>query len=308
MVTRSWAQLDGQFRVKALYSRQSLGGCRGEVCGQHPEKLDIQAYPQNGGLGCPAFCGPVRDMASRALNGGSLFPAVLEARVRQLQAEGVSEGSVKRVEVARLSEGSCQPPRKVQVQPCGRWAEKLNKEQRAMQKRRQRLQVKLQAHAQQLANRLQPRPLRVEPRLVSGQLSSFLQHKAQESPWEEQLAQVLQEAPQKLLHKKQALADKEREAQLSGQQQKLLAFLECCLVSGHLPLAHHVLVSHHSRPRMQKLLTLPMYNTVMLGWARKVRGSLPRGTRASQGTPCVRVETEVQKGGRALLWVPVLGF
>uniref|UniRef100_A0A8C9P788 DNA-directed RNA polymerase n=1 Tax=Spermophilus dauricus TaxID=99837 RepID=A0A8C9P788_SPEDA len=178
---------------------------------------------------------------------------VLEARVRQLQAESVSEVSVKRV----------------QVQPCGRWAEKLNKEQRTMQKRKQRLQVKLQAHAQQLVNKLQPRPLRVEPRLMSGQLSSFLQHKAQESPWEEQLAQVLQEAPQKLLHKKQAPWDKEGEAQLSGQQQKLLAFLECCLVSGHLPLAHHVLVSHHSRPRMQKLLTLPMYNTVMLGWARK---------------------------------------
>uniref|UniRef100_A0A8C5ZEX8 DNA-directed RNA polymerase n=1 Tax=Marmota marmota marmota TaxID=9994 RepID=A0A8C5ZEX8_MARMA len=194
---------------------------------------------------------------------------VLEARVRQLQAESVSEVSVKRVEVAQLSKGECQPPRKVQVQPCGRWAEKLNKEQRTMQKRKQRLQVKLQAHAQQLVNKLQPRPLRVEPRLMSGQLSSFLQHKAQESPWEEQLAQVLQEAPQKLLHKKQAPLDKEGEAQLSGQQQKLLAFLECCLVSGHLPLAHHVLVSHHSRPRMQKLLTLPMYNTVMLGWARK---------------------------------------
>ncbi|KAG3280888.1 RNA polymerase mitochondrial [Ictidomys tridecemlineatus] len=194
---------------------------------------------------------------------------VLEARVRQLQAESVSEVSVKRVEVAQLSKGECQPPRKAQVQPCGRWAEKLNKEQRTMQKRKQRLQVKLQAHAQQLVNKLQPRPLRVEPRLMSGQLSSFLQHKAQESPWEEQLAQVLQEAPQKLLHKKQAPLDKEGEAQLSGQQQKLLAFLECCLVSGHLPLAHHVLVSHHSRPRMQKLLTLPMYNTVMLGWARK---------------------------------------
>nr|XP_026269754.1 DNA-directed RNA polymerase, mitochondrial [Urocitellus parryii] len=194
---------------------------------------------------------------------------VLEARVRQLQAESVSEVSVKRVEVAQLSKGECQPPRKAQVQPCGRWAEKLNKEQRTMQKRKQRLQVKLQAHAQQLVNKLQPRPLRVEPRLMSGQLSSFLQHKAQESPWEEQLAQVLQEAPQKLLHKKQAPWDKEGEAQLSSQQQKLLAFLECCLVSGHLPLAHHVLVSHHSRPRMQKLLTLSMYNTVMLGWARK---------------------------------------
>ncbi|KAI6051418.1 POLRMT [Marmota monax] len=194
---------------------------------------------------------------------------VLEARVRQLQAESVSEVSVKRVEVAPLSKGERQPPRKVQVQPCGRWAEKLNKEQKAMQKRQQRLQVKLQAQAQQLVDRLRPRPLRVEPRLTSGQLSSFLQHKAQESPWEEQLAQVLQEAPQKLLHKKQAPLDKEGGAQLSGQQQKLLAFLECCLVSGHLPLAHHVLVTHHSRPRMQKLLTLPMYNTVMLGWARK---------------------------------------
>ncbi|XP_047394053.1 DNA-directed RNA polymerase, mitochondrial [Sciurus carolinensis] len=200
---------------------------------------------------------------------------VLQARVRQLQAEGESEVSVKRVEVARLSEGECQLPRKMEGQLCGRWAEKLAKEKRTMQKRKQRLQVKLQARAQQLDHKLQPRPLRLEPQLASGQLSSFLRRKAEESPespWEEQLARVLQETPQKRLHKKQVPSDREAEAQLSGQQQKLLAFLECSLVSGHLPLAHHVLVSYHSRPRMRKLLTIPMYNTVMLGWARK--GSL----------------------------------
>ena len=37
------------------------------------------------------------------------------------------------------------------------------------------------------------------------------------------------------------------ESRLEGQRQKLLAFLECCLLTGHLPLAHHVLVAQHSR-------------------------------------------------------------
>ncbi|XP_023572671.1 DNA-directed RNA polymerase, mitochondrial [Octodon degus] len=54
-----------------------------------------------------------------------------------------------------------------------------------------------------------------------------------------------------------------------AQQQRLQVFLECCLASGHVALAHHMLVSHLARPHKQCLLTQAMYNTVMLGWARK---------------------------------------
>ncbi|XP_027625347.1 DNA-directed RNA polymerase, mitochondrial [Tupaia chinensis] len=211
---------------------------------------------------------------------------VLQAGGRQLQAESVSEVTVKRVDVARLPEcggvgdSGLQPPRKSQAgtkdsvqAPCGRWAEKLDKEKQVLQKRKQRLEAKLQAQAQQQAPRLQPRPLRVEPRLLNGQLARGLQRwalGAPESPWERQLAQALQEAPQKLSQDEEwASATREGKARLTGRQQKLLAFLECCLMTGQLRLAHHVLVTHHSRPRKQRLLTLAMYNTVLLGWARE---------------------------------------
>ncbi|XP_004441513.1 PREDICTED: DNA-directed RNA polymerase, mitochondrial [Ceratotherium simum simum] len=203
---------------------------------------------------------------------------VLEARVRQLQADCVSEVTVKRVDVARLPEaGGFQPPRKAQLGAegaapglSGRWAEKLDKEKWTMQKRRQRLEVKLQERAQKLARKQQ---LRVEPRLLNGQLAACLQRWEQGSPcspWEEQLAWLLQEGPQGLSGEvQQAPADSGARAQLESQQQRLLAFFECCLLTGHLPLAHHVLVIQHSKSRPPRLLTLAMYNTVMLGWARK---------------------------------------
>ncbi|XP_004378589.1 DNA-directed RNA polymerase, mitochondrial [Trichechus manatus latirostris] len=205
---------------------------------------------------------------------------VLEARVRQLQGESVSEVTVKRVDMAQIPEGSgssFQLSRKAEAGAAlelrGRWAEKLDKEKRIMQKRKQRLEVKLQAHSQKPPREQQPRPLRVEPRLKNGQLAGCLQRWARgspASPWEEQLAQVLQEAPQKLsCEEVQAPADRGAEAQLSGQRQKLLAFFECCLLTDHLPLAHHVLVTQHGNFRRRWLLTLAMYNTVMLGWARK---------------------------------------
>lgn len=49
-------------------------------------------------------------------------------------------------------------------------------------------------------------------------------------------------------------------------------------------LAHHVLVAQHSRAPQQQLLTLPMYNIVMLGWACQVRG-WGRGGGSQPGTP-----------------------
>ncbi|XP_049732012.1 DNA-directed RNA polymerase, mitochondrial isoform X1 [Elephas maximus indicus] len=205
---------------------------------------------------------------------------VLEARVRQLQAESVSEVTVKRVDVTRIPEGSggsFQSSRKAKAGAApelrGRWAEKLDKEKWIMQKRKQQLEVKLKAHMQKLPRERQLRPLRVEPRLQNGQLAGCLQRWARgspDSPWEKQLAQALQETPRKLSREEaQALANREAKAQLSGQQQKLLAFLKCCLLTDHVPLAHHVLVTQHGNFRRRRQLTLAMYNTVMLGWARK---------------------------------------
>ncbi|XP_032322091.1 DNA-directed RNA polymerase, mitochondrial isoform X2 [Camelus ferus] len=203
---------------------------------------------------------------------------VLQARVRQLQAEGVSEVTVKRVDVALAPEASsAQSPGKARAgaegaapKLSGRWAQKLDKEQRLMQKRKQRLEGRLQKRERTLAWQ---RQLRVEPRLLSGRLANQLQRWEQgaaRSPWEEQLAQLLQEAPQRLSgDAAKASAVRGSDVRLEGQRQRLLSFFECCLLTGHLPLAHHVLVTHHSRSRQQRLLTLAMYNMVMRGWARE---------------------------------------
>ncbi|XP_029772334.1 DNA-directed RNA polymerase, mitochondrial isoform X2 [Suricata suricatta] len=203
---------------------------------------------------------------------------VLEARVRQLQAECVSEVTVKRVGLAQLPEaGGFQTRRKAQkggegAAPgsCDHWVQKLDKEKWTMRRHKQQLEAKLQVRAQQLACEHR---LRRVPQLRSAPLAERLlrwEQGAPRSPWEEQLARLLQEAPQKLsLEAEQAHKAGGPSSRLETQQQRLLAFLECCLLSGHLPLAHHVLVTCHGTWRQQRMLTLAMYNTVMLGWARK---------------------------------------
>lgn len=202
---------------------------------------------------------------------------MLEARVRQLQAEGTAEEvMVKRVAMAQAPEaGGIWPPRQAPVGAEGaapvlssHWVQKLDKDQQLIEKRLQQLEGKLPKIVEKST---WEKRLRMEPRLLSRKLAGQLQQwerKRPQSPWEEQLARLLQEAPKKLSRE----ADEGSESRLEGQRQKLLAFLECCLLTGHLPLAHHVLVAQHSRAPQQQLLTLPMYNTVMLGWARQVRG------------------------------------
>nr|KAF6481573.1 RNA polymerase mitochondrial [Molossus molossus] len=203
---------------------------------------------------------------------------VLEARVRQLQGDNVSEVTAKLVDVARFPKaGGSQPPRKAQagnesanLRLSGRWAQKLDKEKLEMQKRKQQLEAKLQQRAER---RVRKQQLRVEPQLLSGHLADRLQcweHSTPRSPWKEQLAQLLQEAPRRLSREEEhGLVDRASRLRCEGQQQKLLAFLECCVLVDQLPLAHHVLVMQHSKSRQQRMLTLPMYNIVLLGWARK---------------------------------------
>lgn len=212
---------------------------------------------------------------------------MLAARVRQLQAEGVSEVTVKRVGVARRLPASrgLQPPGKARTGPKGPaadlgdlWVQRLNKEKSSMQKRKLRLEGKQQPQAQDLDCEHE---LRVVPRLLDAQLAGRLKHWERRPPQSLQegpLAQLLREAPrQPSPEAEPACEARGADMQLEIKQQKLLAFLECCLLTGHLPLAHHVLVTHHSRARQRRWLTLAMYNAVMLGWARKVSGG-PRGT------------------------------
>ncbi|XP_036169703.1 DNA-directed RNA polymerase, mitochondrial isoform X1 [Myotis myotis] len=199
---------------------------------------------------------------------------VLEARVRQLQADNVSEMRAKLLDVARIPEADgSQSPRKVEAGNEGaalgltsRWAQKLHKEKLVMQKRKQKLEENLQKQARK-------HQLRVEPQLLNRQLAGWLQRwerSTPRSPWEEQLAQLLQEAPKRLSREEQHdQANRLSKMRYEAQQQRLLAFLECCVLADQLPLAHHVLVMHHSKSRQQRALTLPMYNTLLLGWARK---------------------------------------
>ncbi|XP_054548973.1 DNA-directed RNA polymerase, mitochondrial isoform X2 [Talpa occidentalis] len=197
---------------------------------------------------------------------------VLEARVRQLQAECVSEMTVKRVDVAGLQEGGIlQPSRKTQMGArdaaqglSGRWAQKLERE------KQKQLKNKFKDQALMLIPGLR---LQMKPRLQDKRLSNCLQRWVSEtpsSPWEEQLTQLLQDAPRKLSQEaEEDPADMAVLARLESQQHRLQSFFECCLLSDHLPLAHHVLAAQHSKVRHPRLLTLAMYNTVMLGWARK---------------------------------------
>ncbi|XP_066197717.1 DNA-directed RNA polymerase, mitochondrial isoform X1 [Saccopteryx leptura] len=203
---------------------------------------------------------------------------VLEARVRQLQADHVSEVTTKQVVVAGIPEaGDSQPPKKAQVGDDGaalglngRWAQRLDEDKHVMQKRKQQLDAKRKQRAEQQARKQQ---LRVEPQLLSEQLADRLQrweHSTPRSPWKDQLARLLQEAPKRLSHAEEhGPVNRVSRMRHEGQQQRLLAFLECCVLVDQLPLAHHVLVTEHSKSRQKGVLTLPMYNTVLLGWARK---------------------------------------
>lgn len=224
--------------------------------------------------------------------------------MRQLQAECVSEVTVKRVGLARCSEaGGFQPSRKVlEVAPGSAprlsrpWVDRLQKDKQIMQRRQQRLEAKLPKLQVRYLKAFK-RPLRLEPQLLDEHLATCLQ--SQElgppgSPWEDLLARLLQEVPGRLGRQAEEARLRAISAQLRSQQQRILAFLECCLLTGHLPLAHHVLVTYHSRPQQQLQLTLAMYNTVMLGWARKVSG-IPKGVRwapslesagLAWGSPC----------------------
>ncbi|XP_040593595.1 DNA-directed RNA polymerase, mitochondrial isoform X2 [Mesocricetus auratus] len=176
---------------------------------------------------------------------------VLEARVRQLRAESMSEVMVKKV-----------PPPKGDS---SRWTQKLEAEREVHRKRQERF----------IDQQQQVLTLQMEPRIWSKKLAGCLQQSQKGAPRsqgeeEQRLAQALKAALPKL--SPSTLAETKAtavEASILLLQQKFLAFFECCAITDNMPLAHHVLVTQHNKCDKQQLLTLDMYNTVMLGWARK---------------------------------------
>ncbi|XP_038169747.1 DNA-directed RNA polymerase, mitochondrial isoform X3 [Arvicola amphibius] len=177
---------------------------------------------------------------------------VLEARVRQLQAESTSQ--VKKGPMNRPLKGRS-----------GRWAQKLEAEKLVKQKRQEGF----------LDQQKQSYTLHTEPRIWSKKLASCLQQSKKRAPKsseeeEQQLTWALQAAMLKRSSCTPARTQaKVVEANFLLLQQKFLVFFECCACTDNMPLAHHMLVTHHSKCDRQQLLTLDMYNTVMLGWARK---------------------------------------
>ncbi|XP_052603218.1 DNA-directed RNA polymerase, mitochondrial isoform X3 [Peromyscus californicus insignis] len=179
---------------------------------------------------------------------------VLEARVRQLQAESRSEVMMKKVQMDRPPKGRS-----------SRWAQKLEAEKQMKQKRQEFLDMQQK----------QTHTLHTEPRIWSKKLANCLQPSkkgaARSSEEEERrLTRALQAALPKLgsctpASTKAVVV----EPNILLLQQRFLAFFECCACTGNMALAHHVLVTHHSKYDKQQLLTLDMYNTVMLGWARQ---------------------------------------
>jgi DNA-directed RNA polymerase len=168
---------------------------------------------------------------------------------------------VKKVQVDRPPQGHS-----------SRWAQKLEAEKRVKQRRQKEVDQQKQALTQEFWT------LHKEPKIWNKKLAGYLQPSKKGTPTnseEKQLAQALQAALGRLSSREaEALARKKAkavEAQILVLQQKFLAFFECCVCTGQVPLAHHVLVTHHNNGDRQQVLTLHMYNTVMLGWARKVR-------------------------------------
>ncbi|XP_060037415.1 DNA-directed RNA polymerase, mitochondrial [Erinaceus europaeus] len=173
---------------------------------------------------------------------------VLEARERQLQ-ERHPEGPEE--DVAVLG---------------GRWAQKVASERHLVRWQQQQQQEQEPVCLLSSAARLRLRP-RLQDQALSQGLARLVEEPA--GPWEEQLEYLLRRAPQRQAAGAQGPERATQRPKGNALQQRLLGFLECCQLSGHQALAHHVLESQHSRFRQPPLITLPMYNIVLRGWARK---------------------------------------
>nr|XP_013001009.1 LOW QUALITY PROTEIN: DNA-directed RNA polymerase, mitochondrial [Cavia porcellus] len=248
---------------------------------------------------------------------------VLEARVRQLQAESVSEVTVKRVEVARVpadggKAGGTAPPAKARVQPSGAWARKLERDRQLLQ--RQQALLKEEARGRSPLPAPRPKPSvkaeakakgRPKPEAMgkavarsAAALEGKAKHSAgcvlpptepqpesqqygwmglepQQGTWEHREWERLQPWETSLLpclppaaspppgSGSSAQASSELRAKEKAQQNRLQTFLEGCLATGQVGLAHHMLVCYFTRPRRQRLLVPAMFNTVMRGWAQE---------------------------------------
>ncbi|XP_028906985.1 DNA-directed RNA polymerase, mitochondrial [Ornithorhynchus anatinus] len=242
---------------------------------------------------------------------------VLEARVKQLQAEFVSEVTVNRVELAPLRgsresnfhlAGLAARGDKGEVGGGGtaqagsglpgRWEKKLNRDKTVMQKRQQKLEAKLRAQHQlgpvrniKVIKKFRrppqdiflapPRDISLDLPRPSGDLEGVSPDAAELAHVQPPVSrdQLREEFVDRLLPEQSAEAEAShggpaQQERCTNFQKNFLAYLECCVFTGQLEQAQIILHQQHCRQSRQKLLTLPMYNTLLRGWAKK--GSLPQ--------------------------------
>ncbi|XP_036623366.1 DNA-directed RNA polymerase, mitochondrial [Trichosurus vulpecula] len=223
---------------------------------------------------------------------------VLEARVRQLQNEYVSEVTVNRVEVAPrkpVSQKDLQALELVEDRVKGdassaateagkaslRWMERLTEERNEMHRRQQILESKLKK-VTFCESQIKRREKEFLARKLKGnkQTPNIGKEKAvvgRETPHHSKKQESFKAL--KVQKENKTSVDDLDSSRLmpevsrhSKKQLLILDYLECLLSQDLVTQANHLLLSYFHRPGSQKLLTLPMYNSVLKAWAKQ--GSL----------------------------------
>ena len=334
-----WATADGwiperQWSKQLIVGRRAGQGGKKSLCGaSFPEH--VPGHSQRRGLGVGHNLLPC--LASLHLSPAVCFPAVLKARVKQLQASNVPEVTVNKVELAPLGNDKHQDPlRKVvapgpaeeqQPAPRGRaesparpssWVEKLKKE---MYIRQLKVERKLSIAASQLALGGQVKvKAKAKPK---GKAKAKAKAKAKKSlkslkspkakvaaAWSQSHAgsrsiyahgkprvAAVKEGA-KVQRPRRVLEDKDS-SQYKILQQTIQSNLECFLFLQQPEEAERFLLLYHSSPVKRRLLNVNAYNIVMRSWARKVPscGLLPWS--GCQVFWVAEGEREAGSGGRA---------
>lgn len=238
--------------------------------------------------------------ASLHLSLSVCFPAVLKARVKQLQASNVPEVTVNKVELAPLGNDKYQHPLQKVVapgpaeeQPAPRargesparpssWVEKLKKE---MYIRQLKVERKLSIAASQLAleGQIKAKPKgKVKAKAKAKAKKSLKKPKAKvAAPWSKshdgshhvsahgkpRVVAVKEGA--KAQRPRTVLEDKDS-SQHKILQQTIQSNLECFLFLQQPEEAERFLLLYHGSPVKRRLLNVNAYNIVMRSWARKV--------------------------------------
>lgn len=234
-------------------------------------------------------------------------PTVLEARVKQLQADNVSEFLINKVQltVSRTSELPQPPLQKVPAArqehfpkhgertavPSSRWLEKLTKEKSIKYKRFLRLEAKLTAtisgpQTKPVSSRRgktqvdkstskQPAPKKAKEPGKTSKAAAVKSPSTAEAPVpfgsNDGAPEELGEQLLTLEGAMETLPLEEDDGTRHGSiQLSILSYLDCCVSLQQPERAQQCLLFYHRSHTRKKLLDVRMYNLVMHGYAKKV--------------------------------------